>query len=75
MCFDYGTTLFGRCRRAPLHPERKERELPKAAMLAAEMEGEPLEWLSFRGAFLDMTHPRDWRLIRQKMSDVRLDVK
>ena len=63
------------CRRAPLHPERKERELPKAAMLAAEMEGEPLEWLSFRGAFLDMTHPRDWRLIRQKISDKKLDVK
>ena len=55
------------CRRAPLHPERRERELPHAAMLAAEREGKPLEWLSFRGAFLDMTHPRDWRHIRQMM--------
>lgn len=63
------------CRRAPLHPERRERELPHAAMLAAEREGKPLEWVSFRGAFLDMTHPRDWRHIRQTIYDVKHDVK
>ena len=49
--------FFEGCRRAPLHPS-EENGSCCTPPLAAEREGKPLEWVSFRGAFLDMTHPR-----------------
>ena len=59
----YEALLEG-CTSAPIHPERQERELPTAALLAAERNGAKLHWLPCRGAFLDLTHPQDWKALR-----------
>ena len=57
--------LLAGCTSAPIHPERQERELPTAALMAAERNGVKLQWIPCRGAFLDLTHPRDWKALRQ----------
>ena len=64
----YASFLKG-CQHAPLNPERGERELPTAVMLAAERTGVTLQLLSFRGAFLDLTHPGDWRELTSRGVD------
>ena len=60
--------LLAGCTSAPIHPERQERELPTAALLAAERNGAKLQWIPCRGAFLDLTHPQDWKGLRKEDS-------
>ena len=60
--------LLAGCTSAPIHPERQERELPTAALLAAERNGAKLQWIPCRGAFLDLTHPHDWKALREEDS-------
>ncbi|MEC8662297.1 MAG: galactokinase family protein [Bacteroidota bacterium] len=60
--------LLAGCTSAPIHPERQERELPTAALLAAERNGAKLQWIPCRGAFLDLTHPQDWKGLREEDS-------
>ena len=67
----YDALLKG-CHQATIHPKRLERELPQAVMLASQMEGHTLQWLPFRGAFLDMTHPRDWRYIQEEIKQQKI---
>ena len=61
----YEALLVG-CTSAPIHPVRQERELPTAALLAAEQNGAKLQWIPCRGAFLDLTHPQDWKALRER---------
>ena len=61
--------LLEGCRHAPIHPERLERELPTAVLLAAERSGVTLQLLPFQGAFLDLTHPNDWKDLTQRKVD------
>ncbi len=49
------------CTAVPEHPKRGERELPAAAMLVSERVGDNLQLVPFRGPFVDLTHPEDWR--------------
>ena len=63
----YDSLLAG-CKSTPIHPERQERELPTAALLAAERNGAKLQWIPCRGAFLDLTHPQDWKALREEDS-------
>ena len=63
----YEALLVG-CKLAPIHPVRQERELPTAALLAAEQNGAKLQWIPCRGAFLDLTHPQDWKALRERES-------
>ena len=63
----YEALLVG-CTSAPIHPVRQERELPTAALLAAEQNGAKLQWIPCRGAFLDLTHPQDWKALRERDS-------
>jgi len=49
------------CAAVPEHPKRGERELPAAAMLVSERVGDNLQLVPFRGPFVDLTHPEDWR--------------
>ena len=63
----YEALLVG-CTSAPIHPVRQERELPTAALLAAEQNGAKLQWIPCRGAFLDLTHPQDWKGLREEDS-------
>ena len=63
----YAALLKG-CAAAPMHPDRCERELPTAAMLAAEANGAKLQWIPCRGRFLDLTHPEDWKALRHGKS-------
>ena len=60
--------LLAGCTSAPIHPDRQERELPTAALLAAERNGAKLQWIPCRGAFLDLTHPQDWKALREEDS-------
>ena len=61
----YDALLEG-CRSVPVHPQRGERELPSAVLLALKKNELRLEWIPFHGAFLDLTHPRDWIAARDK---------
>ena len=63
----YEAMLQG-CQKAPIHPIRGERELPTAVMLAAEQTRAKLQWIPFRGAFLDLTHPSDWTSLKNDHS-------
>ena len=63
----YEALLVG-CTSAPIHRVRQERELPTAALLAAEQNGAKLQWIPCRGAFLDLTHPQDWKALRERDS-------
>jgi galactokinase len=56
----YGEALEA-CTAVPEHSERGERELPSAAMLVAQRLGHTLQLVPFRGQFVDLTHPEDWR--------------
>ncbi|MGB1480208.1 MAG: galactokinase family protein [Flavobacteriales bacterium] len=49
------------CAAVPEHPDRGERELPAAAMLVSERLGGNLQLVPYRGKFVDLTHPEDWR--------------
>ena len=61
-------SLLAGCASAPIHPERQERELPTSALLAAEGNGAKLQWIPCRGPFLDLTHPQDWKALREEDS-------
>ena len=61
--------LLEGCRHAPIHPERLERELPTAVLLSADRLGVTLQLLPFQGAFLDLTHPNDWKDLAQRKVD------
>ena len=45
--------VVGGVRICTIHPERQERELPTAALLAAEGNGAKLQWIPCRGAGID----------------------
>jgi hypothetical protein len=49
------------CEEVEPDPIRQEKELPSAALLVAEQSRANLRLFPCRGAFVDLTHPEDWK--------------
>ena len=62
--------LLAGCTSAPIHPERQERELPTAALLAAERIGAKLQWIPCRRRFFGLDPPQDWKALREGRSQL-----